>query len=116
MRAPAGKADFGRGETRHDLVEAPSRSDDVPRLATLNVRLEDGAVAMKVVVRGEERSDPNVLDPELAAQGDDVFELIEAFFGDVLETRNGGEDERAHLDEITCGKEAGEQVAEERTQ
>lgn len=108
VRAAAGEANFGRCETRDDLVEPTAGRDDVPRLAALDVRLEDGAVAVKVVVGREEWRDSDVFDAELAAERDDVFELVEAFLGDVLESRDGGEDEGTHLSEIAYGRRNGE--------
>lgn len=100
VRAATREADFRSGEASDDLVEASAGCNDVSRLAAQDVRFEDGAVAVHVVVRRKERGDLDILDPDLAAQSDDVLELLETFLRDMLEARSGRDDERTHLAHI----------------
>jgi hypothetical protein len=72
------------------------------------MRLEDGAVAVEVPVRGEQRSDLDILDAELLADADNVLKFVKGLLNEMLHPRDGGEEERAHGGNIACreGKSA----------
>jgi len=99
------RASRTRRRARGGSNAPPAGGDNVARLAAHHVRLEDGAVAVQVVVGGEERRDLDVFDAHLLAQREDVAQLVEALLDDVLEAGDRREHERAHLAEVTCARE-----------
>lgn len=105
MGASACDPDFGGGETAHDLVKTartelsvkdrmsehrkkvlvPSAGgDDVSGLAADDVRLEDRAITVQVVVRGKQRCDLDVGHAHLLAQSDNGANLLQTLLRRLL--------------------------------